>query len=109
MYRDDQQYCEWIKSAESTNEGLTKFQKFFRRKEEKNRDIMRKEWKIREGKIWMSELGQGELASSDEREANTTRDDALVRHLAAAESAALMKEEKAAKREEKKETKRRRE
>ena len=30
VYRDDQQYCECIKTVESMNKGFTKFQHFFR-------------------------------------------------------------------------------
>ena len=37
VYRNEQQYCEWIKTVESQNKGLTKFQNFLQRVEEKSR------------------------------------------------------------------------
>ena len=58
VYRDDQQYCEWIKTVESQNKGLTKFQSFLQRVEEKSRENVRKELEKREKKIQLNEMNR---------------------------------------------------
>ena len=41
--RDDQQYCDWVKTVEPKNKSFKKFQSFLLRVEEKTRENMRKE------------------------------------------------------------------
>ena len=48
VYRNEQQYREWVKTVESQNKGLTKFQSFLPRVEEKTRENVRNELKKRE-------------------------------------------------------------
>ena len=48
--RNEQQYCEWIKTVESQNKVFTKFQKFLQRVEEETRENLRKELEKRERK-----------------------------------------------------------
>ena len=96
VYRNAQQYCEWAKEVESQNKGLTRFQNFLLRIEEKTRENVRKELEKREKKIQLNEMNRAAAASSEEREMNTTTDDAIARHLAAAEDEATAKREAAA-------------
>ena len=84
-------------SVDSTNKGLTKFQMFLRRVEEKTRNDVRKELKKREEKIRRTDLNRKTAAASGERAANTTTDDAIARHLAAAKDEVAAEREAAAK------------
>ena len=95
VYRDDQQYCEWIKTQESQNKGLTKFQNFLQRVEEKSRENVRKELEKREKRIQLNEMHRAAAASSGEPKTN----DAIARHLVAAEREATARREAAARNE----------
>ena len=66
VYRNEQQYCEWIKTVESQNKGLTKFQSFLQRVEEKSRENVRKELEKREKRIQLNEMNRAAAASSEE-------------------------------------------
>ena len=95
VYRHDQQYCEWIKTVESQNKGLTKFQSFLQRVEEKSRENVRKELEKREKRIQLNEMNRAAAASSGEPNTN----DAIARHLVAAENEATARREAAARNE----------
>ena len=95
VYRDDQQYCEWIKTVESQNKGLTKLQSFLQRVEEKSRENVRKELEKRERRIQLNEMNRAAAASSGDPKTN----DAITRHLVAAESEATARREAAARNE----------
>ena len=99
VYRDDQQYCEWIKTVESQNKGLTKFQSFLQRVEEKSRENVRKELEKREKRIQLNEMNRAAAASSEEPKMNMTTNDAIARHLVAAEKEATARREAAARNE----------
>ena len=95
VYRDDQQYCEWIRTVESQNKGLTKFQSFLHRVQEKSRENVRKELEKREKRVQLNEMNRAAAASSGEPKTN----DAIARHLVAAEKEATARREAAARNE----------
>ena len=79
VYRNDQQYCDQVKTVEPKNKIFKKFQSFSRRVEEKTRENMRKELEKRQDRIRLIELSRAAAAPSAEREMNTTTDDAIAR------------------------------
>ena len=99
MYRNEQQFCEWVSTVESQNRGLSIFQSFLQRVEEKTRENVRKELEEREKRIQLNELNRAAAASSEEREMNMTTNDAIAGHLAAAEDEATARREAAARNE----------
>ena len=80
---------------ESQNKGLTKFQSFLQRVEEKSRENVRKELEKREKRIQLNEMNRAAAASSVEPKTN----DAIARHLVAAEKEATARREAAARNE----------
>ena len=96
--RDDQQYCDWVKTVEPKNKSFKMFPEFLAASG--GEDQGKHEETIGEKKrIRLNELSREAAAPSAEREMNITTVDAIARHLAAARREAPTKDEATAKRE----------